>query len=101
MINEAIVGSRMEELAIPYQHESDEDYEHLLDVIEELEALGEVVALNKFTGREKLWYALLMADSILLLHSFPGGVIVHDGKFSGQPQVTDSNDTTPHIHTLT
>jgi hypothetical protein len=82
MINEAVMGSRMESIAMSYDYDSgDEDHDHLLAVIEEMEELNELIVLNTLTGREKLWYALLMADSILLLHSFPGGVIVHDGKF--------------------
>ena len=97
MINEAVMGSRMESIAIPYDYDGDEEYNHLLEVMEGLEELDVLVVLNKMTARDKLWYALLMSDSILLLHSFPGGVIVHDGKFLVRPEVCGLVDNYSHF----
>lgn len=82
MINEAVLGGRVEEAVLsPLEHESDDDYRELSDTVAELEQKDELVVLNELTGSEKLQYALDMAEAILLLHSYPGGVIVHDGKF--------------------
>lgn len=78
MINEAVMGNRMEDVAMPLEHETDEGYEKLLGIMEKLEEEDELVVLNDLTGTEKLVYALEMAESVLLLHSYPGGVIVHD-----------------------
>ena len=79
MINEPVMGGGMEPIALPHDFfESDEEYERLIHLIEELEEKDELVAMNNLTGTEKLVYALEMAEPVLLLHSNPGGVIVHD-----------------------
>ena len=78
MINEAVMGDHMEDVAMPLEHETDEGYENLLGIIEKLDQEDKLVVLNDLTGTEKLVYALEMAESVLLLHSYPGGVIVHD-----------------------
>jgi len=78
MINQAVMGGRMEPIALPYDDDSDEEYEHLIHLIDELEEKNELVAMNNLTGTEKLVYALEMAEPVLLLHANPGGVIVHD-----------------------
>ena len=83
MINEPVMGGRMEAIALPFDHyedddDADEHYAHMLRVIEAMEKRGELVVLNDLTGTEKLLYALEMAEPLLLLHSYPGGVIVHD-----------------------
>lgn len=80
MINEAVIGDRMDSIAFPHEHDSDEGYDYVMGAIKELNETGDLVLLNELSGREKLYYALAMAEPLLLLHSYPGGVIVHDGK---------------------
>jgi len=68
MINEAMVKGDIEDIAVPSDGRLDEplnDKDHL-------------VIKNKLYPSQKLEYALDMAEAVLLLHSFPDGVIVHD-----------------------
>lgn len=69
MINEAMVKGDMEEVAVPDEDgrldEPPDDKDHL-------------IIRNKLTPTQKLEYALDMAESVLLLHAYPDGVIVHD-----------------------
>jgi serine/threonine protein kinase len=74
MINQAMMQGRMYEIAL--QHDGDHDYRD--ELIEQLEEEDELVVLNDLSGTQKLEYALEMAEAVLLLHSYPGGVIVHD-----------------------
>ena len=73
MINEPVTQGKMNNVAIPY-----DDHDYIDTVIEKFEEEGEVTVLNNLSGTEKLEYALEMAEAVALLHSYPGGVIVHD-----------------------
>lgn len=68
-LGEAMVNGDLEKLAIPSGQgrirRSLEDEHHLV--------LG-----NNLTGTQKLELSLDMAEAVRVLHSFPGGVIVHD-----------------------
>ena len=37
-----------------------------------------LVVRNKLSGAQKLQWSLEMAEAVMLLHAYPGGVIVHD-----------------------
>jgi len=75
MINEAMPFGDAESLAVPSGNGRSESYAGIDDN-------AELQVFNNLSGTKKLQYALDMAEAVLLLHSYPDGVIVHDGKKS-------------------
>lgn len=69
MISEAMQSGDLETLAIPTKVGR---LSMAIDVSSSLEDR------NTISGKQKLEYSLDMAEAVLLLHSYPGGVIVHD-----------------------
>jgi Protein tyrosine and serine/threonine kinase len=69
MINEAMENGDLEKLAVPTGKGR---LGHALDDKAQLDVR------NKLTGTKKLELSLEMAEAVLLLHSYPDGVIVHD-----------------------
>lgn len=75
MINQAVMNGRMDRVAEPLGGEKNKRRSEIYRLPAEE---GELEVLNDLTGTQKLEYALEMAEAITLLHSYPGGVIVHD-----------------------
>ena len=73
MLNEAMQNGDIEDVAVPSERGRDSDKYRGLENSKELRVF------NDLSGTKKLEYALDMAEAVLLLHSYPGGVIVHDG----------------------
>lgn len=46
--------------------------------IPDLDDATNLIVRNTLSGTQKLEWSLQMAEAVLLLHAFPGGVIVHD-----------------------
>lgn len=80
MINEAMQNGDMDHVAVPSKNGRSSSYEGL-------EKSKELKVFNKLTGTQKIEYALDMAEAVLLLHSYPDGVIVHDGTSPSQKSV--------------
>ena len=74
MINEAMVHGDMEHIAVPSGEGRSEEFE-------DPETSQKLKVYNQLTGTKKLEFALDMAEAVLLMHSFPDGVIVHDGTY--------------------
>jgi serine/threonine protein kinase len=49
----------------------------------------DLVVYNTLSGTQKLELSLQMAEAVLLLHSYPGGVIVHDDIYLSQFLLTE------------
>lgn len=69
MLNEAMVNGDLEKVAVPSKTGR---LGHALNDKEHLDVR------NNLTATKKLEYSLDMAEAVLVLHSFPDGVIVHD-----------------------
>ena len=81
MINEAMRNGDVEYKASPRGHR----YVHKTTADEH----GPLVVMNKLSGTQKLQYALEMSEALAILHSYPGGVIVHDDIQLGQFLLSD------------
>jgi len=89
MINEAMVHGDMEHIAVPSGEGRSEDFE-------DPETSEELKVYNQLTGTKKLEFALDMAEAVLLMHSFPDGVIVHDGTYPTAYQFFHTLTHKPH-----
>lgn len=69
ILSEFVNGGDVEEIAVPGDGFIKQ---------EDLHDLDDVKPQNNFTTSDKLLIALEMAESIALLHNYPGGRIVHD-----------------------
>ena len=54
-----------------------------------LNSENKLMVHNTLSGTQKLEWSLQMAEAVLLLHSFPGGVIVHDDIYLNQFLLTE------------
>ena len=75
IIGEAMALGDLRKVAFPYgigRKLSDIDNEKTL------------IVRNNLSGTQKLEWSLQMAEAVLLLHSYPGGVIVHDDIYLSQ-----------------
>ena len=76
MINEAMVHGDLFELASALDEPPDGGDDPL-------------IVFNNLTGTQKLNFALGMAEALAVVHSYPGGVIVHDDVKAAQFLITD------------
>lgn len=76
ILNEAMIGGDLEAIATPMDIERG-------SFVERHDEDG-VHPLNNLTATEKLVYSLEMAEALSKLHSYPGGIIVHDDIHLGQ-----------------
>jgi serine/threonine protein kinase len=69
IIGESMINGDLEKLAVPNEVGRFE---------KPLDDKGQLVVRNNLSGTKKLELSLEMAEAVLLLHYFSGGVIVHD-----------------------
>ena len=81
-IQEAMEHGDIEQLAAPLGHN------YIYELSAEEKADNTLIVKNGLSGTDKLKYALEVAESVALLHSFSGGVIVHDDLKPGQILMT-------------
>lgn len=77
-MKEAMEYGDLEAIAGPLGHN------YIYEVSEEEKANNTLIVKNDLSGSVKLQYALEVAESVAVMHGFPGGVIVHDDLKPGQ-----------------